>query len=70
MIEIERLGDEIISALFHRLHGPLDGAVGGDHDDSRLTAALAQILQNLESVFNRHLDIEQDHVRGVRLDAI
>jgi len=70
MIKIKRLGDEIVCALFHRLHRTLDGAVSRDHDDGRLSAALAQILQHLEAGFNRHLDIEQQHVRGVRLDAI
>ena len=61
MIEIKRLGDKIIGALFHRLHRALDGAVGRNHDDGRLTAAPAQILQHLEAAFNRHLDIEQNH---------
>ena len=70
MIEIKRLGDEIISALLHRLHRPLDGSVGRNHDDGHLTAASAQILQHLEAALNRHLDIEQNHVRDVRLDAI
>ena len=34
----------------------------GDHDDRRGDALLLQVLQHLDAVEHRHLDVEQDRV--------
>ena len=35
---VEGLGDEIVRAFFHRVHGRLDGAVRGDDDDGKIAS--------------------------------
>ena len=36
-VEVQRLGDEIVSATFHRLDCDIDRAVSGHHDADRRT---------------------------------
>ena len=54
--------DEIRCACLHRIDGILYRAVGSDHDDRELGVAIANIVQDFDSVAIRQGEVEQDQV--------
>ena len=40
----EGLGDVVVGAILHRLHGGLHGAVSSHDDDQRLGAVLSDVM--------------------------
>ncbi len=62
-----RLLDEVERAGLGRLDGGADSAVPGDDHDGQVVVRGAQLLQHLESVHPRHLDIQEDEVRDLLL---
>ena len=62
-VGVERLLEEVVGAELGGLDRRLDRAVTRDHDDDRVRVLLAQLLQHLEPVESRHLDVEQHQVR-------
>ena len=58
----ERLDDEIVGALAHRLDRGVDRAVRGDDDDRGGQAALADRAQDLDAVHVRQFEVEQHDI--------
>ena len=61
---LERLGDEVIGALFHGLDGGLHGAIGGHEDDLGLGRDRARGLEQVDArdAVRRHLEVGEDDV--------
>ena len=54
----------IEGAVFHRLHGAVDGAVSGHHDDRRPGRSGFDFAEQLLAVHLRHFDIAEDQIEG------
>ena len=65
MFGVDRLGDEVIGSLFHRVDGIFNGTVGADHNDRKLRSLLGQLPKNLNSPHFRHLEIQEHQSRLV-----
>jgi hypothetical protein len=62
LVVVERLGQVVVGAALHGLHGGAHAAVGG-HDDHRgVGRGLAQLGQRLEAVDPGHADVEERQV--------
>ena len=70
MVWIKRLGDKIIGPFLHRLDGPLDGTVGGDHHHWDVVAPPANLFQHLEPVHVGHLVVEKDKIGVEGIDFL
>jgi hypothetical protein len=72
MVEIERLGDVIVSTELDRLDRHVRRAVGGHDDDRQALALLLRLAQHIEAGFLRHPHVHQDQIgallRERRLD--
>ena len=64
--EMERLGEVVVGAMLHRLDGGLDAAVGGEHDGFELRLTFLELLQELDAVHARHVQVEQGDVAAGR----
>ena len=62
LVVVEVLGDVVIGAVLHRLHGGLDLVDGRDHDDLDQAVVLLDDPQHLEAADARQADVEQDQV--------
>ncbi len=62
-----RLGDEVGRASLDGGYRVFRGAIGGDHDDRHLRIALANLLQNLQSIAVGELKVEQDQIERLRV---
>ena len=51
--------------MLHRLDRPLDGAVGGDHDDRRLRLDGLDPAKQLHAVHTRHDQVRQHQIVNV-----
>ena len=56
--------DEVGGAGLHRVHRVFHRAIRGDHHDRKLEVALANFLQNLDTVTLGHGEVEQYKVVG------
>ena len=61
--KVERLGDVPESAVAECLGGHRHLLVGRDHDDRDRVVDLLDVLQHLDPVHARHVDVEHDDVR-------
>src|SRR5262249_11598762 len=61
---LERLRDEIIRAVFHRLHCSLDSSIGSDDHDGNIVLSFPDCLQGFETVHIGQLDIEENYLRA------
>ena len=55
----ERLDDEIVGAVAHRLDRHIDGGMGGDDDDCGRDLLAGYVFQDLHAVHIRQLEIQQ-----------
>ena len=62
LVVIEILGDVVVGAVLHRLHGRLDLVDGGDHDDFDEAVVLLDDPQDLEAADAGQPDVEQHQV--------
>ena len=66
VIGIDRLGEKVERALFHRLDGVLDAAVRGHHDHRQLRVELLHRAQHPHAVALGQAEIRQ-HERGLEI---
>ena len=62
LVVVEVLGDVVIGAVLHRLHGGLDLVDGRDHDALDEAVVLLDDAQHVEAADARQPDVEQDQV--------
>src|SRR5215468_9246493 len=62
---LEGLLNEIIGAVSHRLHCPLDGSIGSYNHHSDIVLSFPDCLQGFETVRIGQLDIEENHLRAL-----
>ena len=63
----ERLGDEITGAFAHRLHGDVDRAIGGYHDDRAVDPHVADLAQYIHAGDIGQMQIQQHQVGRIAL---
>src|SRR5210317_1332450 len=63
LIEVERLVDVVMRSKPHRLDGRFKHAKSRDHNDNDFVIKLLDLLQHLQPIHTRELDIKQ-HQRG------
>jgi hypothetical protein len=68
VIGVKRLGDEIISAFFHRRHCAVDGTMGRNDHDGKSPPNTPQVAQHLDAAHLRHLQVQQHQSRLMLLD--
>ena len=62
-VDLERLGDVVVSAQLHRFHGGFHRGVAGDHDDGGERGQIAARFEDVEAVHVFHLDVRDNHLR-------
>ncbi len=62
---LERLLDEVIRAIAHRLHGGFDRAVGRHHDDLGVGRHLLHDAQELDAARARHHEVGQHDLHAM-----
>ena len=62
LVVVEVLGDVVIRAVLHRLHGGLDLVDGRDHDALDQAVVLLDDAQDVEAADARQADVEQHHI--------
>jgi len=67
---LERLGEEVVGAILHRLYGFLDGAEGGEEDHVDVGRDRLRGVQDLDAGQPRHLEIGQDEIDAAALQAL
>ena len=73
MLEVDRLGEEVDGPQPHRLHGLLDRAEARGDDHVGRQPALLHLLEQLQAVDPRHLQVGDDDAVGAigqRLERI
>ncbi len=71
LLEVERLGDVIVRAALHRLHGDLLGAVGGHENRHGRTRNRLRLAQHVEPFRAAHQpQVGQQHVDRLRLEHV
>ena len=65
---LKRLGQVILGAELHRLHGGADLVQTGDHDHVDVRPRLLDPAQHLDAVHLRHLDVQHQQVVIVLVD--
>ena len=70
LVEIQRLGHEIIRATLHCLHRRIHGTVGRHHDANRRMRPLQRALDQLHSVIARQPQISDQDIDVIALDHI
>src|SRR5215510_12598551 len=61
---LKGLRDEIIGAVFHRLHCSLDSSIGSDDHDGNIVLSFPDRLQGFETVHIGQLNIEENYLRA------
>ena len=64
VLQVDRLGEEVDGPQPHRLHGLLDGAEARGDDHVGRQPALLHLLEQLQAVDPRHLQVGDDHAVG------
>jgi hypothetical protein len=64
LLDVDRLGDEVVGAGAQGLHRDVHAAVAGDHDDRQLGVDLEQLLREVDAAVLAEPDV--DH-RGVEV---
>ena len=70
LVEIERLGDEIVSTAFHRLHCEIHRAVSGHHDADRRTRNFQCTIDQDHPVFAAEAEIGEEHIDLLALEHV
>jgi hypothetical protein len=65
LVLLQRLREVVESALAHRVHRAVDGAVRGHEDDAGPRGLLGELGQELDAVHVRHLEVGEDDVEGL-----
>jgi hypothetical protein len=65
---LERLGQIVVGAAFHRLDGEISGPIGRHHDHGRPREPPSDLGQELHSVHTGHSKITEHHVHRAGLD--
>ena len=66
----ERLGEKVVGAVLHRLHGLFDGAERGQQDDVDVGRDRFRGAQQLEPREAGHLEIGEDQIDGAALQPL
>ncbi len=61
--------EKVVGAELDRLDRALDRGVAGDHDHGQVGVAFPEPLEGAQPIETRHLDIEEDEIRGRGLEA-
>ena len=61
-VEVKRLLDKVEGALLDAVHGGVDITVAGNHHNGRVDAHLHTLVEDLDTVHLRHLDVAEDYV--------
>ena len=69
-VEIQRLGDEIVSAAFHRLDCDIDRAVSGHHDADRRTRHFQCAIDQDHPVFIAKAQVSKQHIDLLALEHV
>ena len=69
LLALERLDEIVVGADVQPLHARLQRVAGGEHQDRRVVAVVAQALGDVDAVQPRQTEVQDDDVRqeGVRL---
>ena len=67
---LEGLGEEVVGALLHRLHGLLDRAERGQEDHVHVGGDRLRSAQDLDAGEPGHLEIREDEVDAARLQTL
>ena len=67
LIEAERLGDIVVRAILHRLHGGLHSAIARHDHDHRVRTKALDAIQRLQSPCTGQAQIEQHGVNALRI---
>ena len=67
-VQVERLGNILDGALFHRLDGRTDAAEARDDDHLDLDLFHLDLFEQFNAREPRHLDVRDQEVKGIRLD--
>ncbi len=59
-VEVERLLDEIECAFFDAFNGSVDVSVAGNHDNRGVDPFCGELVEDLDSVHVRHLDVAEN----------
>jgi hypothetical protein len=70
LLATERLGEEVVGAVLHRLHRFLHGPEGGQEDDVDVGGDRLGRPQQLEAGEPRHLEVGDDQVDAAALNAL
>ncbi len=62
LLDLERLGDEIVGAGADGGDGGLQAAEGGDDDDGQVRPLIQEATAQLQSVHLRHVDVDQRRI--------
>jgi len=75
VVHVDGLGEKIVGAFLHGLHGPVDGPMGGHHDDRQIESLAPvvpsprQLLEHVQSGEPRHFHVQQHEARRLPLDG-
>jgi hypothetical protein len=69
-VEVQRLGDEIVSAAFHRLDCDIDRAVSGHHDADRRTRHFQCAIDQGHSIFAAEAEVSKKHIDLLALQHV
>src|SRR6185312_236635 len=59
-LDLEGLGEVVVSARIEAAHAPVEAGIGGEHDHRHRISATAQVLQHVEPTASRKRKIEDD----------
>src|SRR5690606_28379248 len=65
---IDRLLDEIIGAVLHRLHGVLDRSHSREEDDGSAGASIGELLEQTEPIEARKVEVGDDDGEALAID--
>ena len=65
LIKVQRLGDKMIGAAAHGLHGGFHAAVGGHHDADRRLGQGHGLLQEFHAIIAAEAQIGEHHINAV-----
>ena len=69
-VDVERLGDEVVSSGADRLNCRFHAAERGDHDHRQLGMQLGCLLTQLEPIQLAHVDVREHHVEVLHRELV